>query len=305
MHCNTLAVLGAALALAGCKESPAPVQTRANPPAAPGTPAVAKAPPLDAGQLPQPLALALTDNDKGSVNHLARAKMLRQEGDAVEALAEARRALFNATEDEEVLALVARLAQALGQRALAAAAFEKLGAVREDDGVPLVQAARLQLSLKDTEAAQRLAEEAMQRDDGNVEVYQVLGRVALARGDIARAIEWLEEARVLAPEHGWVLNNLGFAYLRANQNADAMETLRRAAELLPLAPVVHNNLGVALERMGRTEEAAAAFERSATLAPRYTQALVNRARLALLRASDAGTDAAPDADDSDEAPAQP
>ena len=115
-----------------------------------------------------------------------------------------------------------------------------------------------------------------------------------------RALEALEQARVLAPSHGWVLNNLGFAYLRANENADALEALSRAAELLPAAAVVQNNLGVALERLGRTEEATAAFEKSATLAPHYTRALVNRARLALLRTTDAGTGATPEAEpDSD------
>jgi len=163
--------------------------------------------------------------------------------------------------------------------------------------VPLIQAARVRLELGETDAAVRLASAALGRDEGNVEAHQVLGRAALIDGDLRRAIDWLEQARELAPAHGWVLNNLGFAYLRASENGQALEVLLRAAELLPDAAVVQNNLGVALERMGRTDEAAAAFDRSASLAPRYTRALVNRARLALVRDADAGPRPDPDVEE--------
>ncbi len=79
----------------------------------------------------------------------------------------------------------------------------------------------------------------------------------------------------LAPEHGHALNNLGFAYLRANENAKAAEVLARAAALLPHVAYVHNNLGVAYERLGRTEEAQAAYATATRLSPRYVKARVN------------------------------
>jgi len=297
MHRPALAALCAALALVGCKKSTPPTPAAEAPPA-PAAQRVAARPAsepvtsaLDAGQAPAaPVAvtLGLPHPHTGSVNHLARARTLLDSGDPLEALAEARRQLADTPDDEEALGLVARGAHGLGQRALAAAAFEKLGEVRDDDAVPLVQAARVQLELGQTDAAVRLASAALGRDEGSVEAHQVLGRAALIDRDLRRAIDWLEQARELAPAHGWVLNNLGFAYLRASENAQALETLLRAAELLPDAAVVQNNLGVALERMGRTDEAAAAFDRSASLAPRYTRAQVNRARLALLRGADAG-----------------
>lgn len=297
MHRNTLVLLGALLALEGCKKSPPAVDARpvVAPSGATSTPV--RVPVLaasrDAG-VAATVALGLPHADRGMVNHLARAGTLRDEGDILEALAEARRQLADSPEDDDALEVVARTAQSLGQNALAAAAFEKLASVRDDDAVPLIQAARLHLVLKDAKGAERLASEALGRDDGNVEAYQVLGRAALVEGDLRRAIDWLEQARELAPAHGWVLNNLGFAYLRANENVEAEETLSRAAELLPQVAVVHNNLGVALERLGRSEEATAAFETSATLAPHYTRALVNRARLALLRSSDGGPPEASD-----------
>jgi tetratricopeptide (TPR) repeat protein len=300
MHRHTLAVLAAVLGLAGCKKSPSPTP-EANPvaPSVPARLSSAAVSPRDAGTVAAPVAVApvlgLAHRDVGGVNHLARARALHEEGDSVETLAEARRLLADSPEDEDGLALVAKSAAGLGQNALAAAAYEKLASVREEDAVPLVQAARLRLVLKDSAGAARLASEALGRDEGNVEAYQVLGRAALVDGDLRRAMDWLEQAQALAPAHGWVLNNLGFAYLRANENAHAVETLSRAAELLPSSALVHNNLGVAFERMGRTEEATASFERSAELAPHYTRALVNRARLAMLRTRDAS--ASPEEDD--------
>jgi tetratricopeptide (TPR) repeat protein len=304
MHRPTLALLGALLALSGCKQSPPSVLETALPKAAPGV-APATAPSAgatrDAGArsaavVPSPV-LGLAHLDSVAVDHLARARTLRDEGDTLESLAEARRQLADSAEDDEALEMVAKAAQSLGQNALAAAAFERLAAVRDEDAVPLIQAARLHLLLKDTARAERLASEALGRDDGNVEAYQVLGRAALVQGNLRRAMDSLEQARVLAPAHGWVLNNLGFAYLRANENAAALETLSRAAELLPAAAVVQNNLGVALQRLGRTEEAALAFDTSAALAPHYSLARLNRSRLTLLRTADGDAGALPEMDD--------
>ncbi len=306
MHRHTFALLGALWALSACQKSsplvppppsPAPEATRARPEAA----ALATAP--DAGPSATPLTavansvvLGLPHTDGVDVDHLARARARRAEGDTLGALAEARRQLTDSPKDEDALEMVGRAAQSLGQLGLAAAAFEQLGQVRDDDAVPLIQAARMHLLAHDEVGAARLAAQALARDDGNVEAYQVLGRAALVEGDLPHAIEWLEQARTLAPAHGWVLNNLGFAYLRAAENGKALETLQRAAELLPEAAVVQNNLGVALERDGRTAEANAAFEKSATLSPGYTRANVNRARLALLRTPDGGEAPAPEAD---------
>ena len=302
MHRHTLAVLGATWALAGCQSSSAPPSPPAREApraslAAPVSPVVKDAGPL---ALPSPAPAAvqvgLAHVDVGTANHLARARALREEGDSREALLEARRQLADTPEDEEALEMVAKAAQELGQDALAAAAFQGLAAVREDDALPLIAAARLHLRMHDSAGAARLATQALERDDGNVEAYQALGRAALVEGDLRHAIEWLDQAQTLAPAHGWVLNNLGFAYLRANENAKALETLSRAAEVLPNAAVVQNNLGVALERAGRTDDASAAFEKSAALAPGYTRALVNRARLALVRPADGGVAPGPEED---------
>ena len=304
MHRHTLSLLAALWALAGCQKSspvgasppPAPLRPEASR-ALPAPSVVADAGPLAADTRAAPaVVLGLSHVDRSEVNHLAQARARREEGDTLGALNEARRQLADAPQDEEALEMVARAAQSLREPALAAEAYEELAAVREDDAEPLIQAARMHLLVKDSAGAARLATLALQRDEGSVEAYQALGRAALLDGDLRHAMEWLEQARILAPAHGWVLNNLGFAYLRANENAKALETLARAAELLPASAVVHNNLGVALERAGKTAEASAAFETSAALAPGYTRALVNRARLAMVRTTDGGQAPEPEED---------
>ena len=243
--------------------------------------------------------LALAHNDPPGINHLTRADRLHDEGDTVGALVEARKALADDGQDVNALEMVARLAKASGQVTLAAEAFERLGRLDAEDAVPLVQAARMRLAAGASEAAEALARTALARDDENVEAWQALGRSQLGRGALAEAIESLEEARTLAPSHGWVLNNLGFAYLRANRNTEALEVLERAVELLPEAAVVHNNLGVARERTGDVEGARGAYARSSVLAPRYVKAQINGQRTAMVRSvSDGGVeDAHAPADD--------
>jgi tetratricopeptide (TPR) repeat protein len=76
------------------------------------------------------------------------------------------------------------------------------------------------------------------------------------------------------------MNNLGFAYLRANENAKAVEVLTPASEKLTTVAYVHNNLGVALERMGRKDEAKAAYLHAMDLSPKYVKARVNADRVA-------------------------
>jgi Tfp pilus assembly protein PilF len=235
--------------------------------------------------------LALSHSDPPGVDHLARAERLRGEGDSSGALIEARKTLADDAEDTDALTLVAELGKASGQKSLAAQAYERLARLDPDDAVPLIQAARMRLAAGMPSAAEALAKVAVARDEGNIEAWQALGRAQLSQGELASAIRSLEQARTLAPAHGWVLNNLGFAYLRANQNTDALEVLDRAAELLPEAAVVQNNLGVARERTGDVEGAKAAYARSTLLAPRYVKAQVNGQRMAMVHAEvDGGVD---------------
>lgn len=242
------------------------------------------------GPLPSPGLPAGSDDldplslphDSPTVDHLARAGELSQEGDVKAAVAEARRALFSAPQDGETLVVLARLAHRARQYAVADEAWGRLAALSGADATPLIQQARARLGLRDYEGAVAAAGAARLRDEGNPEAYQVAGLAQLGQGDLAGAIESFEKVVAIAPNHGWALNNLGLAYLRSNEDERALESLERAAALLPDVATVHNNLGVALRRLGAIDEAREAFRRAMDLSPRYVKARVNAARLARL-----------------------
>ncbi|NTX01103.1 tetratricopeptide repeat protein [Myxococcus sp. CA040A] len=234
------------------------------------------------GQPPRPApedVLALTHEHGRRVDHLGRARSLRELGDVSGALTEVRRALHDDPADTDALTLAARLARLQGQSDVALLAYARLGSLVPEDAGALIQQARLLVSLGRHGEAVRVGEEAVLRAPEDAEAYQVLGRAHLVGGELASAILRFQQAVHLDPEHGYALNNLGFAYLRAAENAKAAEVLTQAAELLPNVAYVHNNLGVAWERLGRKEEARAAYGTATRLSPRYVQARVNADRL--------------------------
>ncbi|MDY7230525.1 tetratricopeptide repeat protein [Hyalangium rubrum] len=229
--------------------------------------------------LPPSDELSLAHEHLSRINHLARARTLGELGDFAGALTECRRALHDTPEDEETLRALARLAQLTEQPELAVHAFERLGRLRPDDASPLVQQARLLITLGRYADAARAGEAALLRDSEEPEAYHVIGRAHLAAGNLPEALPRLEQAVHLAPEHGHALNNLGLAYLRSSQDAKAAEVLARAAARLPHVAYVHNNLGVAYERLGRAEEAQAAYAAATRLSPRYVKARLNGDRV--------------------------
>lgn len=302
-----IAACAAALGLVvvpGCRErspTPAAPTGAATPPAVSVKPATPEPlPPMvelfDAGAQapsePQPVdELPLAHDDGRTVDHLSRAVSLREQGDFDGALAEARRALFDDAEDQEALEQIERCARLAGEHELRLNALDRLALMRPEDPKPLVQSARALVALKRYDEAIAAGKVAAQRDVFQPEVYQVLGRAYLGKGQLAHAIMHFEQVLAVQPEHGYALNNLGFAYLRANRNADAVEVLRRAVEVLPNVAYVHNNLGVALERVGLIDEAKAAYAEASFLSPRYLKAQLNASRIAKLAqapATDAG-----------------
>jgi Flp pilus assembly protein TadD len=277
----------AALTLAACEEhratpppTPPVIATKVPVLAPPDVPALpVELVPIDAGRIDS-LVIA---HETPTVDHLGRARALTESGDVSGALTEGRRALFSTPADPETLGLVAKLARRAGKPALAVEAYGRLAALQPTDATPLIQQARAQLAMKDHAGAVMAGRDAIARDDGNPEAWQVTGLGQLGLGELPGAIASFSKVVELEPNHGWALNNLGLAYLRANEDEQAAEVLERAAELLPLAAVVHNNLGVALERTGRGEEAKTAYQHAMDLSPKYVKARLNADRVAKLR----------------------
>lgn len=288
MSKKVIAACLAAISLAACEETavtkPPPVSS-----VIPSKPVVALRPPVfDAGTTTEVAVVQdagridtlVIVHDSPSFDHLARSKQLVSDGDSKGALVEARRALFSTPDDEETLTQIARLARRTKQLDLCAEAWGRLGSLRTTDAAPMIQQGHALLDAKDFAGAIIAGREAITRDEGNPEGYQVTGLAQLSVNELAGAIASFEKAVELSPSHGWALNNLGFAYLRANENVKAVEVLEKASGLLPTVAYVQNNLGVALERVGRPDEAKAAYQHAMDLSPKYVKARINAARMA-------------------------
>ncbi len=273
----------AALTFAACEDNIQPVPRPVSPPMRVVAPAaqIAVAAPFDAGRAMEVEEdiLALK-HDQPTVDHLARAKQLSDEGDRAGALTEAKRAIFTSPNDEETLTFIAALTQKLGKHGMSAEAYGRLAQLRTEDAVPRVQQARALVKAKAFDRAAIAGKDAIKRDAGNPEAFQAAGLGYLGNGELQNAIFMFTKVIELKPDHGWALNNLGLAYLRANENEKAVDVLARSAELLPNTAYVHNNLGVALERVGRKDEAKQAYLTSTTLSPKYVKARINAERVA-------------------------
>lgn len=157
--------------------------------------------------------------------------------------------------------------------------------------------------------AERLAQARLATAPGDAEALQLLGGIARARGDRARAVELYSEVlrlkptfakarsnlgatllemgrvgeaidhlgRALADEPEFVdaRVNLGAALFSAGRFAEAERELRAALALVPDDTLALNTLGNALFRQGRADEAIAAFEAALAREPDLAMAINN------------------------------
>jgi predicted Zn-dependent protease len=97
--------------------------------------------------------------------------------------------------------------------------------------------------------------------------HQLLGEVALAKGDTAGAIVELESERKLNPLNGVLYDRLGDAYLRSGQYADAQQALNRAVLLEPGATAPYILLGQTLLKLQQPIQALHYLDRAAKMDP--------------------------------------
>lgn len=229
--------------------------------------------------------LGLPHDDAKPVDHLARARELKDEGDLRGALLESRRAVHDDPGSSAAHESAARHARATGDRELAKAAYLALGDLVPTDPLPLIRLARSFLAEGDAASARLSASEALERDPGLAEAHHLRGRAQLSLSHLPGAIADFKRATELDSRHGHAFNNLGYAYLLANEPLLAVPPLTRAAELLPAVAYVHNNLGIAYEKTGRPSDARAAYAAALSIRPNYVKAIVNKGRVNKLAAA--------------------
>ncbi|MBI1732744.1 MAG: sulfotransferase [Gammaproteobacteria bacterium] len=119
----------------------------------------------------------------------------------------------------------------------------------------------------DTERAEALCSEAVQRDGRDVNMLALHGAVLLKMRRMTDAEQALRRAIALAPSFAKPREDLGQLLLRTGRTQEAATELRHAVRLEPALDQAWFNLGKALAALGHGREADAAFERSFELVP--------------------------------------
>ena len=105
--------------------------------------------------------------------------------------------------------------------------------------------------------------------------YRGLGLLAGARGDYPEAVRMLKQAQVRNPTDALLLNDLGYASLRAGLIDDARLPLMQALQLKPDNPQAQANLAMYLEVTQQREQATALMD--ANKIPATTRAAIQDA----------------------------
>lgn len=107
--------------------------------------------------------------------------------------------------------------------------------------------------------------------------YRGLGLLAGGRGDYAEAVRMLKQAQQRSPTDALLLNDLGYASLRAGLIAEARLPLMQALQLKPDNPQAQANLAMYLEATQQRDEATALMDAN-KIPPATRVAIQNAAR---------------------------
>ena len=99
-------------------------------------------------------------------------------------------------------------------------------------------------------AARAQFEHCLQLDPANVEAKYQLGLISKAQGEMAQAIELLEDVTKRAPRHAHALRDLGTLYLQTSADEKARALLERAVALDPQDAETHFQLSRLYNRIG-------------------------------------------------------
>ena len=132
-----------------------------------------------------------------------------------------------------------------------------------DRAVQAMRARALRLTGQHDESA--AAYRSLLQGDQAAEAWHGLGLLAGAQGDFTQAAQDLSKAAALAPTDADILNDLGYARMRAGDTAGARIPLGQAAELAPGNTRTLANLAVLLLVDGQPDQAQRLMEKAALL----------------------------------------
>ena len=100
--------------------------------------------------------------------------------------------------------------------------------------------------------------------------------VAFQAGRAQEAADWCQQVLAADPKNLDAMNLIGALALQRGDPEAARAVFERAARSAPDVPEPHNNLGVALHRLGRAAEALASYDRAIRMRSSFADAWFNR-----------------------------
>lgn len=131
----------------------------------------------------------------------------------------------------------------------------------------------------DLAGAEDLCRRLISDQADNAQAHNILGGIALKRGDASAAADHFRAAVALDPGQGSYQQGLGIAEFSRGRMAEALKCFEHAVQLDGRSAAAHCNLGNACRETGRTAVAARCYRRSIRLDPGYLPAYLNLADL--------------------------
>ncbi len=125
------------------------------------------------------------------------------------------------------------------------------------------------------EEAQTIYHQVLLANPKHPEVLNLLGLIAIERGDYDEAIELIGQAIRIKPDYADAHSNLGNSLYRKGQLDEAVAAYQRAIKLNPKHGIAHCNLSAALKDSGRLDDAIASANRAIQINPNSAKAYNN------------------------------
>ena len=123
--------------------------------------------------------------------------------------------------------------------------------------------------------ARQLYMQVLKDNPQHVDALHLLGVCEAFAGNHQQAMQWMQQAIAIDPNHASIHCNYGNVLRNLGQLQPALASYERALELNPNYAEAYSNRGIVLRELKRLDEALACYERALELNPNYVEAHSN------------------------------
>lgn len=138
-----------------------------------------------------------------------------------------------------------------------------------------VELARQHVRSGDLAKGESICRQILAQQPQHSEVVNLLGAIAMKRGDCNAAIGYFDVSLQMDPGQSYVHCNRALALQALQRLPEAVEAARKATELSPDFPQAHNHLGLMLLATGQAEPAITEFQRALEINPDFADGFNN------------------------------